>query len=195
MNYPLKNDKDRLDQELDAILAPLGVEQKETAEQQHAMHIMCLYSNTDATLWYELERYLALLKHRYHSMLYWHSHRITNHPSLCADPWVAERIKRDIARADIVLLGLSVDLALCLLDHGRLTYQQLIERTEDPADGPEILPILFRETPWQDEQLPLRPTNPARPIARSRNRDQAYMQVSSALEAAIERCKERRATN
>src|SRR5579859_291986 len=95
----------RLNQELDAILRPLGVQQEgrqETSGQQNGdLHITCVYSGTDGARWNGLEPFLALIQRRQSSMA-WHRHRINNVVSLAVDPYVNERIKQDILRADIV---------------------------------------------------------------------------------------------
>lgn len=199
MDNEPENTESRLDRELEAILTPLGVKREgvqEISRPRHNedLHITCLYSHKDKALWTELQQYLDLLKRRYCSISTWHAHEINNFLSM-NDPQVADRIKRDITRADIVLLGLSVDLAISLYEQGRYIYHLLVRRIHDQLCQPEIITILLRAIAWEDDHLPLQPTVPDDgQIGGRRNRDVAYVQVSQAVELAIELCKKRGAT-
>jgi hypothetical protein len=183
---------EKLKQELETILTPLGVtwEEQETSEPQkqkkNEVQITCLYSTKDAFLWNELQNYLNVFKYRCRDTTYWQVHGITNEVSLAGDATIADPIKEALEQADIIIIGLSIDLALCLYEHGRSIYDQLVKRTHGPG-CPEMITVLFRAMIWQDDELPLRPTIPTnRPLASKKHRDVVYVHICRIVEETIQ---------
>src|SRR5579859_3567541 len=68
MQNQSEHNEHRLNQELDAVLRPLGVQQEgrkaPPGQQNSDLQITCLYSDMDATIWNGLQPSLALIQHR-----------------------------------------------------------------------------------------------------------------------------------
>lgn len=189
MADPQRNER-RLDQERDTLLAALGVgrEKAQQAERQNSWHVTCLYDRKDAALWRELQQHLDLLKCQSSTIISWHTHTML----WMSDPQVADPIRKDIHRASIVLLGLSIDFLSSLYGEARNVYAMLVQRAGEQSRPVSILPIRLRPVLWEDVNLhtcAMVPGNKA--IGERKHRDSAYIEVVQAVQAVIEASKEK----
>jgi internalin A len=146
----------------------------------NALRVFCSYSHKDETLREELGTILKPIE-RQGLIDSWSDHKITPGQEFDAE------IKKNLARADIILLLVSQDfMASDYID--RVEVKQAIEKHE--ANQARVIPIIVRDTNWKStpfRKLKTLPQdgkyikdNPAWP-----SRDTAWRNVSEGIEAVI----------
>jgi internalin A len=159
-----------------------GTRQRNNLESRNnnALRIFCSYSHKDETLREELGTILKPIE-RQGLIDSWSDHKITSGQEFDAE------IKKNLARADIILLLVSQDfMASDYID--RVEVKQAIEKHE--ANQARVIPIIVRDTNWKStpfRKLKTLPQdgkfikdNPAWP-----SRDTAWRNVSEGIEAVI----------
>jgi internalin A len=159
-----------------------GTRQRKDIElrNSNALRVFCSYSHKDETLREELGTILKPIE-RQGLIESWSDHKITPGQEFDAE------IKKNLARADIILLLVSKDfMASDYID--RVEVKQALEKHE--ANQARIIPIIVRDTNWKStpfRKLKTLPQdgkfikdNPAWP-----SRDTAWRNVSEGIEAVI----------
>ena len=177
--------ENRLDQELNALLQHLGVQQeRQDTQSQEEVHITCLYSDMDRSLWKEVQKHLALLKHPTGGVLHWRAHDVASTSRLPA--WQMKRIQEDLGQAHLVVLFISIDLLVALSGKAAEVYQAVIatfRREQQPAKG---LVVPARPAAWYDDDLIDLPRAPREgTLATMPHAELGYVEVAHAVQQAI----------
>ena len=174
----------RLDRELNALLQHLGVQQeRQDTQSQEEVRITCLYSDMDRSLWKEVQKHLALLKHPTGGVLHWRAHDVASTSRLAA--WQMKRIQEDLGQAHLVVLFVSIDLLAALSGKAAEVYQAVIAtfRREQPAKG---LVVPARPAAWYDDDLIDLPRAPREgTLATMPHAELGYVEVARAVQQAV----------
>ena len=170
----------RLDQELNALFEQLGV-QRDTQDTLLDLHMTCLYSDMDYSLWKSVQQHLACVKHPADGAVCWHAHDIS--PS--REAWRTRHILEDLRQTQLILLFVSIDLMAALSDQAEEIYHALIAtlHREQPA---RIIVVAARPTAWYDDYLIDLPRAPRKgTLATMRHAELGYVEVAHAVQQAI----------
>jgi len=170
----------RLDRELDTLLQHLGVRQ-ETQNSPLDLHMTCLYSDMDHSLWKSVQQHLACVKHPTNGAICWHAHDISPY----REAWRTKHILEDLRQTHLILLFISIDLMAVLSDQAEEIYHALIAtlRREQPA---RIIVVAARPTAWYDDYLVDLPRAPRKgTLATMRHAELGYVEVARAVQQAI----------
>lgn len=137
----------RLDRELDALFQHLAVRQ-ETQNGALDLHMPCLYSYMDHSLWKSVQQHLTCLKHPADGAMCWHAHDISPHQ----EAWQTKHTLEDLRQTQLILLIISSDLMAALSDQAEEMYHALIAtlHREQPA---RIIVVAARPTAWYGDYL------------------------------------------
>ncbi len=174
----------RLDRELNALLQPLRVQrERQDTPSQEEVHIICLYSDMDRSLWKEVQKHLARLKHPTGGALHWRAHDVAS--TYRQATWQRQRIQEELAQAHLVVLVVSIDLLDALSGKAAEVYQAVIAslRRDQPAKG---LVVPARPVAWYDDDLLDLPRAPREgTLATMRHPELGYVEVARAVQQAI----------
>jgi len=185
-----KQHENRLDRELESILAPLGVgrenatsQHRNQGEEQQAneLHITCISDLGDQRLWHDLSRHLHLLKHPLKGgVLRWHEETLYSY----VQSFEVEEISNHLMQSQLILLGVSVNLVGAFRNHAEAVYETLVRISQEMA--PQIVLVMLRPVIWEDEHfiapliLPKRGT-----ITTRQHRERSYVEVAEEVYEAI----------
>ena len=149
-----------------------------TAAPTKAVEVFYSYAHKDEKLRNELEKHLKSLQ-RQGFITQWHDRKI-----VAGTAW-GKAIDTHLNTASIILLLISPDFMASDYCYD-VEMQRAMERHH--THEARVIPILLRPVEWSGtpfEQLQALPTN-AKPITAWRNRDQAFLDVTRGIRAAIE---------
>lgn len=174
----------RLDRELNALLQQLGVQQeRQDTQSQEDVHITCLYSDMDRSLWKEVQKHLSLLKHPTGGAIHWHTHDVASTSRLLA--WQMKRIQEDLGQAHLIVLFISIDLLAALSGKAEEVYHAVIAtlHREQPARG---IVVPARPAAWYDDDLIDLPRAPREgTLATMPHAELGCVEVARAVQQAI----------
>ncbi|NEQ54314.1 MAG: toll/interleukin-1 receptor domain-containing protein [Leptolyngbya sp. SIO3F4] len=142
------------------------------------------YSHRDETLRNQLDTHLKILE-RQNLIQPWHDRCI-----VAGTDW-AKEIDDNLKQADIILLLISADFIASDYCY-EIELKQAMERHQ--ADKARVIPIILRPVDWSNtpfSNLQAFPTN-AKPITSWSDRDEAWLNVETAIRKAIDDIKAKR---
>ncbi|MGH9840656.1 MAG: TIR domain-containing protein [Blastocatellia bacterium] len=155
------------------------------AQPDDSISIFISYSHHDDELRQELDKHLSGLR-RQGVISVWHDRRI-----VAGEEWARE-IDDNLEAADIILLLVSPDFIA-----SDYCYDIEMKRAVERHDAGEaiVIPVILRACLWQGapfgkiQGLP----RDAKPVASATNRDEAFTEVVTGIQRAIEKLRSRRA--
>ncbi|MFL6209227.1 MAG: TIR domain-containing protein [Pyrinomonadaceae bacterium] len=149
--------------------------------QPQAVEIFYSYSHKDEGLRLELESHLSLLK-RQGIIRAWHDRKLG-----AGDEW-AQEIDEHLNTAHVILLLISADFLASDYCYD-VELRRAMERHAAADDPACVIPIILRPCDWLGasfgklQALPL----DAKPVTRWADRDEAWLNVSAGIRAAVKR--------
>ncbi|MDV3351612.1 COR domain-containing protein [Leptothoe sp. LEGE 181152] len=161
-----------------------GKERIDFKRQDQSLRLFYSYAHKDETLRDELETHLKLLQ-RQGLIQPWHDRRI-----IAGEDW-ADEIDDNLNRADIILLLISADFIA-----SDYCYKNELEQAmaQHKAGKARVIPIILRPADWSGtpfRKLQAFPTN-GRPVTSWSDRDEAWLNVETAIKEAISTIKAKR---
>ena len=149
-----------------------------------SLRLFYSYAHKDVLLRDELETHLKLLQ-RQGLIQPWHDRRI-----IAGEEW-ADEIDDNLNQADIILLLISADFIA-----SDYCYKNELEQAmaQHEAGKAQVIPIILRPTDWSGtpfRKLQAFPTN-GKPVTAWSNRDEAWLNVETAIKTAIKDIKAKR---
>ena len=149
-----------------------------------SLRLFYSYAHKDEVLRDELETHLKLLQ-RQGLIQPWHDRRI-----IAGEEW-ADEIDDNLNQADIILLLISADFIA-----SDYCYKNELEQAmaQHEAGKAQVIPIILRPTDWSGtpfRKLQAFPTN-GKPVTAWSNRDEAWLNVETAIKTAIKDIKAKR---
>jgi hypothetical protein len=148
---------DRLEQELNALLQPLQVEQEASNPPSDDIIVACFSHEADHQDWQRIELHLKALQMqmRERCTLRWTTDE--GNPESPSYIGHMARVGERLAKAHIILVGLSVDMQLLLLEQQDL-FGTLLSRLEEAKKSswgqpPYIGGIKMKTTLWDESDL------------------------------------------
>ncbi|MEA5465654.1 toll/interleukin-1 receptor domain-containing protein [Leptothoe sp. PORK10 BA2] len=152
--------------------------------RDQALKLFYSYAHKDETLRNHLDTHLKILQ-RQKLIKPWHDRCI-----VAGTDW-ANEIDDNLKQADIILLLISADFIASDYCY-EIELKQAMERHE--AKEARVIPIILRPVDWKNtpfSSLQVFPTN-AKPVTSWPNRDKAWLNVETAIKAAVEDIKAQR---
>ena len=147
--------------------------------ETNMVNVFISYSHADETLRQELDKHLMALK-RQGLIDVWHDRRIT-----AGEEW-ADQIDANLRTADVILLLVSPDFIASSYCYEK-ELQEALDRHEQGKTI--VIPVILRPCEWKDLSFGKlqAATKDGRPVIKYGNLDDAFLEVTLAVKAAVAR--------
>jgi hypothetical protein len=168
---------------------------RDTIPEKRLVQVTMLVHSKDSELWNELTLHLCTLeRQRQYQQVLWNTYELRGWSAYHAtDLWGTrfylengvKSLIADLGQADIIVIGLSVDL-LDLLQGIEGIYPTLMQKSLDGSTS--LLLVGLRASVVRDEWLKKLPVFPGsgEPVSPCQHRDGMYVEVAEAIERAID---------
>jgi hypothetical protein len=183
---------DRLNQELNDLLGELHVEVEESSHQPTRIALVCLSHRADRQDWQRVAQHLDVLRRQASQQL---TCEITKASFECNPGYALhiDKATQAVAQADIIVIGLSVDMQLLLQTHEELATLLLVKLKESKCphktwgEGPYLLGVRMRALFLENSpfaRMELLP--PSYALAGQHQKDETCVEVARQIQTWVE---------